>query len=57
MIDYLWIIAATIFIVALTTQHVVETRRYRQHLNKKNEQKIFHMRMQLSDRLKMDLGS
>jgi len=56
VIDYLWVIAIICLTVALTIRLIVDTRKLRNELRARNAQKIFHMHMQLPDRLKMDLN-
>lgn len=55
MIDYLWVIGIVALTVGLAVRLAIETRRLNQHLTARNAQKTFHMRMQLPDRLKLDL--
>jgi len=56
MIDWLWVICLAILGAYLTVRHIVDARRLTAELNARNAQKVFHMSMQLPDRLKMDLS-
>jgi len=56
MIDFAWLICVVILTAYLTVRHIVDSRRLTAQLNARNAQKVFHMSMQLPDRLKMDLS-
>lgn len=54
--DYLWLLAATVLTVTLAVKHYRDIKRENQRCEERNAQKIFHMNLQLPDRLKMDLN-
>lgn len=56
MIDWLWIIALLSLTIYLTVRHIIDSRHLTATLEARNAQKVFHMSMQLPDRLKMDLS-
>lgn len=56
MIDWLWVIAILALTIYLTVRHILDSRQLTAELTARNAQKVFHMNMQLPDRLKMDLS-
>jgi len=54
--DYLWVFCSILLLFGLTIKMLVDVRRLNKQLTERNAQKVFHMSMQLPDRLKMDLS-